>query len=106
MSDFSTIHVFGYGEAQIISKDLNYKTDRTKFSKLQAVIDDVKVKRPQDVELKDFHAINIFADLRADYLSKEEKGSFSVKFEDLDKAKLDALVAEFATLKAAEPVEA
>jgi hypothetical protein len=96
----NTIHVFAYGEAQIIGKDLNFKADVSKFTKLQAVIDDVKSKRPADVEEKDYHAINIFNKMKVSYNSKERKGNFSFKFEDLDSAKLNDLINEFATLKA------
>lgn len=102
-----TIHIFGYGEAQIIFETVNFKTGVDKFTKLQAVIDNVKSKKPADKTAGDYHAINIFGDLRADYNAKssdgakpkdEDKSSFSVKFADLDSKKLDALVAEFTTL--------
>lgn len=102
----STIHIFAYGEAQIISKDLNYKTDKTKFSKLQAVVDNIKSKKPADVQVSEYHAINIFDGQRVSYLAKEKEGSFSVKFADVDSAKLDALKAEFKTLHDAEPIPA
>ena len=102
----NTIHIFAYGEAQIIGKDLNYKTDVSKFTKLQAVIDDVKSKKPADVVAKDYHASNIFNDMRVSYLSKEKDGNFHFKFSEIDSAKLNDLIQEFATLKAAEPVKA
>lgn len=102
-----TIHIFGYGESQIISETVNFKTDTKNFKTVQAVIDDIKSKRPKDKTDADYHAINIFGDLRADYIAKraegskpmdEDKSSFSVKFADLDNKKLDALVAEFGAL--------
>lgn len=99
----NTIHIFGYGEAQIIGKDLNFKTDVANFKKLQAVIDDIKSKRPTDIDDLPYHSINIFNDLRADYASKEiKKGRFSVEFKKLDSKKLNALIAEFASLKESE----
>lgn len=100
----SVIHIFAYGEAQIISDTVNYKDSVSNFTKLQAVIDDVKSLKPADVEASDYHAINIFADTKVAYLSKEAKKSYSVKFSDLDKDKLDALIADFEALKAAAPV--
>jgi hypothetical protein len=104
-----TIHIFAYGEAQIISDTVNHKESVSSFKKLQAVIDDVKSLKPADVEASDYHAINIFGDLRVSYLSKDSDGvgaskakkSYSVKFTDLNQTKLNALITEFGTLKAA-----
>lgn len=98
----NTIHIFAYGEAQIVSKDLNYKTAVSRFKKLQEVIDNVKSKRPADVTAKDYHAITIFENMKVAYLSKQKEGSYGFKFADLDKAKYDALVSEFQSLKASD----
>lgn len=103
----ATIHVFSYGEAQIISDTLNFKTGVDKFTKLQAVINDVKSKKPSDKTVADYHVINIFGDLKSDYISKravgtkpsdEDKSSFSLEYKTLDTKKIDALVVEFQTL--------
>lgn len=98
----NVIHIFGYGEAQIISDTINHKANVSEFKKLQAVIDDIKALKPKDVEAAEYHAINIFGSTKADYVSKGEKnkGNFSVKFENLNATKLSALVTEFETLKA------
>lgn len=105
-----TIHIFGYGEAQIVSDAVNFKTNISAFTKLQAVIDNVKSKKPADKSAWDYHAINIFLDLRADYVAQKpddsnptdkNAGSFSVKIADLDSAKITALIAEFTTLSQA-----
>ena len=101
MSTFSTIHIFGYGEAQIIGKDLNFKAKVSDFTKLQAVIDDVKSKKPEGKASKDHHAINIFDNSKVDYISVDKEASFSAKAADLNKTKITALVTEFGTLKAA-----
>lgn len=101
----STIHIFAYGEAQVITDEFNFKAPVDKFTKLQAVIDNIKSKKPQDKEDKPHHAINIFFNMRGDYNSTEKKGTFSVKFSDLDKSKLDELVAEFVTLKAQDDAQ-
>lgn len=102
----NTIHIFAYGEAQIISKDLNYKTDVSKFTKIQAVVDDIKSKRPADVVAKDYHAINIFNNHRISYLSKEKEGTYSINYSEIDSSKINDLIKEFSDLKAAEPVKA
>lgn len=107
-----TIHIFGYGEAQVISETVNFKAKVADFTKLKTVIDNIKSKKPADKTTGDYHAINIFGDMRADYNAKrpdgaksknEDKSSFSVKFADLDIAKLNALIAEFVTLSKAVP---
>jgi hypothetical protein len=100
------IHIFGYGENQIISDTLNFKASASLFAKAQAVIDDVKSKKPADVEAKDYHAINIFADNKVSYLTNDRKSCFSCKFADINQTKLNALIAEFQALKDAEPVKA
>ena len=102
MSTFSTIHIFGYREAQIIGKDLNFKAKVSDFTKLQAVIDDVKSKKPEGKVSADYHAINIFNSSKVDYMAKDNKdASFSAKTTDLNQTKLNALVTECGTLKAA-----
>lgn len=102
-----TIHIFGYGETQIISEKTNFKAKTADLKKVQVVIDDIKSKKPADKAASDYHVINIFGDLRADYNAKQasdakpkddNKGSFSVAFKDIDSKKLDALVAEFEAL--------
>ena len=101
----NTIHIFSYGEAQIIGKDLNYKTSVSKFTKLQAVIDDIKSKKPADVVAKDYHAINIFNNHRVSYLAKLKEGTYDVNYSEIDSTKINDLIKEFADLKAAEPVK-
>lgn len=95
----TTIHIFKYGEAQIISDGVNFKAKTSDFSKLQAVITNIKSKRPSDVEDKEFHVVHVFVDSKVNYNSVEKGGSFSIKYSALDKSKIDALVAEFKALK-------
>ena len=102
ITEFNTIHIFAYGEAQIIGKDLNYKAAISKFTKLQAVIDDIKSKKPADVAAGDYHAINIFYSINVRYMGKAKENSFSCNLSELNETKLNALIAEFASLKAAE----
>lgn len=107
ITEFSTIHIFAYGEAQIIGKDLNFKASVNSFTKLQAVITNIKSKKPEDKTDGDYHAINIFFSSDCRYMGKGKENSFSCKLTDLDETKLNALIAEFATLKAsATPKEA
>lgn len=94
MATFNTLHIFGYGETQVIKQDSNKKVSTSSLTKTQAVIDNVYSKKPQDSDASaDVHAVNIFSGMFADYQPKTGK-SFRVKFEDLDAAAVDALVAE------------
>jgi hypothetical protein len=101
ITEFSTIHIFAYGEAQIISNDVNFKASVTEFTKLNPVIADVKAQRPADVLEGDYHAINIFYSADVRYMGKEQQTSFSCPLASLNEAKLNALIAEFASLEAA-----
>lgn len=97
--ELSTLHIFGYGETQVIGQDgdtpVNKKVASSELTGVQAVVDDVLAHKPADVTLKttDIHAVNIFNNLFADFQPKEGKG-FRVPFDQLNKALIDSLVAE------------
>jgi hypothetical protein len=101
ITEFSTIHIFAYGEAQIISNDVNFKASVTEFTKLNPVIADVKAQKPADVVAGEYHAINIFYSADVRYMGKEQECSFTCPLASLNEAKLNALIAEFASLEAA-----
>lgn len=101
ITEFSTIHIFAYGEAQIISNDVNFKASVTEFTKLNPVIADIKAQKPADVIDGDYHVINIFYSADVRYMGKEEQCSFNCPLVSLNETKLNALIAEFATLQAA-----
>ena len=102
MAEFNTIHVFGYGETQLISKDVNFKCSTSELSSVAAVVANVYSKKPADSDASaEYHAVNIFNDMFADYQPQTGKEGFRVKWEDLDAALIDALVVEI-TAKSAE----
>lgn len=103
MSKFSTIHVFGYGETQIIGSDLNFKTATTGLSKATAFVDYVKSQRPADVAEDDYHVIHVFHGNRVSYLSKERGNNFSINWADLDATTLDELSTELISLIPTDP---
>jgi hypothetical protein len=82
MKNFNTIHIFGYGETQLISSDSNKKVATSILTKVQAVIDNVYSKKPADNNAGvEHHAINIFNDMFADYTSKtKDEKSFRVEY--------------------------
>jgi hypothetical protein len=91
-----TIHIFGYGETQIIGKDSNVKVSSLSLTKLQAVVDNVFSKKPIDNNSSDvYHAINIFKNAHVDYLPKEKgQKSFRIKYSELDSSLVDELITE------------
>ena len=96
--ELSTLHIFGYGETQVIGKDgetpVNKKVASSSLTGVQAVVDNVYSKKPADnTSTSDYHAVNIFNNMFADFQPKEGEG-FRVPFEELNKALIDALVAE------------
>jgi hypothetical protein len=66
------------------------------LTKVQAVIDDVYSNKPADNNAgTEYHAINIFNDMFADYIpSTKGEDSFRVEYANLDALKIDELVAE------------
>jgi len=101
-----TIHIFGYGETQLISSTVNFKAKTADLTKVQAVITDVKAKKPADKTASEHHAINIFgggnvsfqAKLAEGVKQKDDNSSFVVKESDLSATKVNALVAELTAL--------
>ncbi len=95
----STLHIFGYGETQVIGNDgttsVNKKVPTSVLTKVTPVVDDVYSFKPSDnLSPNEYHAINIFNDLFADYQPKGEFDSWRVQWADLNKVAIDELVAE------------
>jgi hypothetical protein len=100
-----TIHIFGYGETQINSKDLSVKVKTDTLTTVQPVINQIFLKKPADnpTLITDFHAINLFGynDVRW-----QSKNSFTDK-DDADlKPLVDSLIAELQSKKDAMPTQA
>lgn len=98
--EYNTIHIFGYGETQLIGKDMNDKVETLNLTKVQAVIDNVYAQKPADNNAgTDYHAINIFNNMFADYQPKTiEEKSFRVEYKDLDATLINQLVEEIKSL--------
>ena len=100
MKKFSTIHVFGYGETQIIGNENNGKIQSTELINLTDFVNHVKTFLPATgVTLTDYHVIHIFEGSDVRYLGvgtedRKEETSFSVKWEELNLSILDVLVDE------------
>jgi hypothetical protein len=98
-----TIHVFGYGETQINSKDLSVKVATDTLTTVTPLLAGVFAKKPADnpTLVTEFHAVNFFGYNDVRWMSKE---SFDVK-DDADlKPLIDALISELQTAKDNEAV--
>ena len=94
MATWSTLHIFGYGETQLIGENFNYKTSTSNLSAAPVVVADVYSKKPADSDASaDYHAVNIFHDMFADYQPNSGTG-FRVQYSDLNQVLIDALVEE------------
>ena len=98
MANYNTLHIFGYGETQLIGDKVNFKTATSNLSSVQAVVDNVYSKKPVDSDASSsYHAVNIFHDMFADFQPNSGKG-FRVQKANLDQALIDALVSEIVAL--------
>jgi hypothetical protein len=90
-----TIHVFGYGETQINSKDLSVKVKTTELTKVQPLVDDIWDKKPEDSDAEqNFHVIHCFGYDDVRYGSKK---GFVLKKDESLKSLIDDLIAELQT---------
>lgn len=96
---WNTLHIFGYGETQV-NGSVSRKVATTSLTKVQAVIDYVYSLKPADNNAgTEYHAINIFNDMFADYISKaKDEKSFRVEYKDLDATLINELVDEIKEL--------
>jgi len=105
MAKFNTIHVFGFGDVQLIGeKKGTIKADT--MTKLTALVDHVKTFKPEDVTLTDYHVIHIFNGESVRYLgvrAEDTTAETLVKISEVDATILEEFIAE---LEAAIPVEA
>lgn len=98
MKKFSSIHLFAYGESQIISRDTNFKTANSDLSNLTAFVEDIKAKKPEDKEVSEHHVIHIFSDSHLSFVSAKKGASFNLKYDQLDQTLLTSLVDELNAL--------
>lgn len=90
---YNTLHIFGYGECQVITDTENKKVPTSECPSAQAVVDMVYALKPVDNPATlNYHAVNIFNDMFADYQSPE--GNFRVEYSELDPVLINILVQE------------
>lgn len=92
--NWNTIHIFGYGETQIIGKDLNKKVPTSALTNASSVVANVYSTKPSDSDAStEYHAVNIFNDMFADY-QPQTGNAFRTQYADLDQFLIEALAAE------------
>ena len=97
--EWAVIHIFGYGETQIIGDGVNKKFPTTDLLKVQDVVDYIYSFKPEsNTTSKEYHLINIFKNSRVSFLPKSDvvgqENSFSVEYADLDTTTIEALSTE------------
>lgn len=98
MANWSTLHIFGYGETQLIGDNVNFKTSTSNLLAAQPVVDDVYSHKPADSDASaSYHAVNIFNGMFADFQPNSGKG-FRVQYPELNQILIDALVEEIVAL--------
>jgi hypothetical protein len=94
MATWSTLHIFGYGETQLIGEDFNKKVLTSELTKVQAVVDNLYSFKPEDnTATEDYHSVNIFENAFGSYIPKDAE-EWRVTYTDLDAVAIEELVAE------------
>jgi hypothetical protein len=99
-----TIHIFGYGETQINSKDLSIKVKTDTLTKVTPLVAGIFAKKPAEnpTLITDFHAINIFNYKDIRWMAKD---GFDVKDDEESlKTLIDSLITELQFVKDNPPV--
>lgn len=94
---WGTMHIFGYGETQIIGNDkMNKKFSSTDLTKVQDVVDYIYSFKPEGNEApKEYHIINISKDSQVHFVPKHSTSqSWRIEYADLDTTTIDALATE------------
>jgi len=98
-----TIHIFGYGETQINSKDLSVKVKTDTLITVMPLVDGIFAKKPADnpTVITNRHTINIF---NYNDIRWVDNTGFNVKDDVNLKPLIDALIAELQVKKDEQPV--
>lgn len=92
---WKTIHIFGFGQTQLFTKDLSKTFANSDLINLQEVIDNILSLKPDNIPLSNFHIIHFIKDRQIMYTSKEDpKFSFTIKYPEINSSKIDALAQE------------
>jgi len=96
MANWNTIHIFGYGETQIIGEDINKKVSSSSLTKAIQVVSMVYDTKPQDVVCSiDYNVVTIYNGRYSDFQPKPrgEQG-FTTDYLFLSQSLINGLVSE------------
>ncbi len=94
MTTWSTLHIFGYGETQLIGEDFNKKVLTSELTKVQALVDNLYSFKPEEITATDdLHALTIFKNYLGIYITAKPN-RWMVPYTELDIVAIEELVAE------------
>ena len=96
MKKWNTLHIFGFGDVQLITDDGSVTKKASELLNLNSVIDMIWATKPTDNPLqKEYHAINIFYSMFSDWQAKNvnEEG-FRTPYANLNNNLIQSLVDE------------
>ena len=90
-----TIHIFGYGETQINSKEFSVKVVTTTLQTVTPLVNAIWNKRPEDSTAEEnYHVVNLFGHNDIRWVSKD---GFKLKDQQDLVTFIDDLIAELRT---------
>lgn len=90
---YNTLHIFGYGECQVITDSENKKVPTEDCPSAQAVIDMVYALKPEgNTAGTDYQNVTIIRDIYGSYSALD--GYFRVEYSELDSELIDQLIEE------------
>jgi hypothetical protein len=94
--EWGVIHIFGYGETQIIGDGMNKKFPTTDLLKVQDVVDYIYSFKPEGNEsANEYHIINVFKNNFVSFIPKDSTSeSWKIEYADLDSTTIEALSTE------------
>lgn len=96
MAQFSTLHLFSYGETQLIASSSlpQGKVNSSSLTHLEPFVTHIKTFKPEEITEGEHHAIHIFQDSKVKFLGKGDNTSYSLEVSQLDATLLDNLTNE------------
>lgn len=96
MAQFSVLHLFSYGETQLIASSSlpQGKVDSSGLTHLEPFITHIKTFKPEEITEGEHNVIHIFKEGKVKFLGQEDNTSYDLEFSQLDTTLLDNLTDE------------
>lgn len=95
--EWNSIHIFGYGETQLIGHNINRKLPNEKLKALKPIIENLvsSQQKGTKVSLEDTHSINIFNNEHVDFFPLSSKNKTQrFPWTDIDSKRINKLYLE------------